>query len=65
MDVNNSCAFNVADIVDGYSKLKTGLPDLEPCEDCPPPGWEPLPGGEDRLLLMPASDKGGKGIDVK
>jgi hypothetical protein len=41
MDVNNSCAMNVADIVDGYSKLKTGSPELVPCEFCPPD--EPIP----------------------
>jgi hypothetical protein len=41
MDVNNSCAFNVADIVDGYSKLKTGSPELEPCEECPPDSRSP------------------------
>jgi hypothetical protein len=35
-DVNNSCAFNVADIVDGYSFLKTGLPEPEACGMCPP-----------------------------
>jgi CubicO group peptidase (beta-lactamase class C family) len=36
-DYNNSGAFNVADIVDGYSRLKTGLP--EPAFECEcPPG---------------------------
>jgi hypothetical protein len=31
-DYNGSGAFNVADIVDGYSRLKTGLP--EPAYEC-------------------------------
>jgi hypothetical protein len=52
MDVNNSCEFNIADITVVYSNLKTGTPELIPCELCPPPGWEPAPGGYDRLLII-------------
>jgi hypothetical protein len=35
-DYNNSGAFNVADIVDGYSRLKTGLPEPGVVCECPP-----------------------------
>jgi hypothetical protein len=38
MDLNNSCAFNVADIVIAVHKL-LGMPiELIPCELCPPEG---------------------------
>ncbi|MHC4500353.1 MAG: hypothetical protein ACYS21_14715, partial [Planctomycetota bacterium] len=53
MDVNNSCAMNVADIVDGYSKLKTGSPELVPCEFCPPDESPPYPGEGDQPLVVP------------
>jgi len=36
MDVNNSCTFNVSDVIDAFSKLNTGAPELEPCHYCPP-----------------------------
>jgi hypothetical protein len=35
-DYNGSGAFNVADIVDSYSKLKTGLPEPATVCECPP-----------------------------
>ena len=36
MDLNNSCDFNLSDIITGYSFLETGSPALAPCELCPP-----------------------------
>jgi hypothetical protein len=35
-DYNGSGVFNVADVVDGYSKLKTGLPQAAMICECPP-----------------------------
>lgn len=40
MDLNNDCAYNLADIIVGYSFLFTGSPQPLPCELCPP-----FPGG--------------------
>ncbi|MEE9555091.1 MAG: hypothetical protein V3W18_12410, partial [candidate division Zixibacteria bacterium] len=49
-----SCGFNVADIISAFSKLKTGSPELVPCELCPPDSpIPPSPGDGDQPLVMP------------